>query len=101
MKSAASNGPTGKSRCLNLNQIQSEVSNDIQGSRIEAADIQHSSVIRVRDRKTMGGHSTNNQLSRNTHFLEEGEKKYQNTSRVKHAHIGSNLNKPEFQISLA
>lgn len=103
VKSVASNGPTGKSRCLKmLNQIQNEVSKDIQSSSVEAADIQHASVIRVCDRETVGGHATNHQLSRNTHFLEEGEQNIsENTSRVKHLHICSNLNMPEGQISLA
>lgn len=59
----------------NLNQIQREVSDDIQSSRIEAADVQHASVIRARNCKIVGGHPTNNQLGRNTHFLQEGEQK--------------------------
>lgn len=54
-----------------LNQIQSEVSNNIQSSCIKAAYIQHASVIGICDRETIWSHSTNNQFSRNTHFLQE------------------------------
>lgn len=86
-----------------LNQIQSEVPDDIQSSCVKATDIQHPSVIRACHSETMGGHPTDHQLSRNTHLLQEGEQKKisENTNGVEHVNICSNLNIPEGQISLA
>lgn len=52
-----------------LNYIQRKISNYIQRRSIKAAHIQHASIVWVCDGKTIWCHPTNNQFSRNIHFL--------------------------------